>query len=179
METSTAQRASFPAIAIRSIWYGLIAGMISGMVKIGWETIFPPRTIARNATNPPQHLLEQLGLSHDTTHAFVYFSTDQKVYYVALIIHFAFAIVFAALYIFLAQYWKPVTLWQGTIYGVVIWLAFHWIIMPAMGTIPALWNQPFDEHFSEFFGHIVWAWSIAATAYYLAAKDKKAVLINL
>lgn len=26
----------------KSIWYGFIAGMISGMVKIGWENIFPP-----------------------------------------------------------------------------------------------------------------------------------------
>ena len=28
--------------------------------------------------------------------------------------------------------------------------------MPAMGIVPAPWNQPFGEHFSEFFGHIIW-----------------------
>lgn len=22
------------------------------------------------------------------------------------------------------------------------------------------WDQPFGEHFSEFFGHIIWMWSI-------------------
>lgn len=32
--------------------------------------------------------------------------------------------------------------------------------MPAVGIVPAPWNQPFGEHFSEFFGHIVWTWSI-------------------
>ncbi len=54
--------ASFKEISIKSIWYGLIAGMISGMVKIGWESIFPPRTIARNLINPPQHMAMQLGI---------------------------------------------------------------------------------------------------------------------
>ena len=47
----------------KSVWYGIIAGMISGMVKIGWEKILPPRTLARDATNPPQHMLQQLGAS--------------------------------------------------------------------------------------------------------------------
>ncbi len=28
-------------VVLKSIWYGFIAGMISGMVKIGWENIFP------------------------------------------------------------------------------------------------------------------------------------------
>lgn len=172
-------KAPLGAIIWKSIWYGFIAGMISGMVKIGWEAILPPRTLARNATNPPQHLLEQLGMSHDTTHAFVYYSTDQKVFYVALIIHFAFSLVFAMLYLFLAQFWSKVTLWQGALYGIAIWIAFHVIIMPAMGTVPPAWNQPFDEHFSEFFGHIVWAWSIAAVGFFLAAKDKSKTLVNL
>lgn len=76
---------SFRIILLKSIWYGFIAGMISGMVKIGWENILPPRTLARNATNPPQHLLEQFGMSSKAVHAFVYYSTDQKVYFVAQI----------------------------------------------------------------------------------------------
>ncbi len=37
---------------------GTIAGVISGMVKIGWEAILPPRTQERDETNPPQRLLQ-------------------------------------------------------------------------------------------------------------------------
>ena len=96
-----------------------------------------------------------------------------------MILHFSFSIFFAALFIFIAQYWKAITLWQGAAYGIVIWIIWHIILMPAMGTVPAPWNQPFDEHFSEFFGHIVWAWAIAACAYYLIAKDKKGHLENI
>lgn len=55
-------KASLKEIIIKSVWYGFIAGMISGMVKIGWENIFPPRTIARNLINPPQHMAMQLGI---------------------------------------------------------------------------------------------------------------------
>ena len=62
--------ASLKEIILKSIWFGFISGMISGMVKIGWEAILPPRTIARNLTNPPQHMMEQFGaiFSHPLIH---------------------------------------------------------------------------------------------------------------
>ena len=41
---------------------GTAAGVISGLVKLGWENILPPRTPERNKTNPPQKLLEQMGV---------------------------------------------------------------------------------------------------------------------
>lgn len=41
-------------VFFKSVWFGIIAGMISGMVKIGWEKILPPRTLARDVVNPPQ-----------------------------------------------------------------------------------------------------------------------------
>ena len=33
---------------------GVSAGVISGLVKLGWENILPPRTPERNKVNPPQ-----------------------------------------------------------------------------------------------------------------------------
>ncbi|CAK8054811.1 YagU family protein [Eupransor demetentiae] len=179
MFTLTKPKASFMEIITKSVWYGFIAGMISGMVKIGWEKILPPRTLARDATNPPQEMLQQMGFTYDQTHAYVYYSHDQKVFFTALIIHFGFSIVFAGLFVLLSQYWPTVGMGQGAIYGIVIWIAFHLIIMPLMGTTPAAWKLPFDEQFSEFFGHIIWAWSIAATVYYLIAKSKHGKLTNI
>ncbi|MBM7543335.1 YagU family protein [Periweissella beninensis] len=179
MFTLRKPKASFMSIAIKSVWYGLIAGMISGMVKIGWENIFPPRTIARNLINPPQHMAMQLGIPKKLVESYFYFSQDQKVFWFTLILHFSFAIVFSILYVFISQYWSKIGLWQGAAYGIVLWIVWHIILMPAFGTIPAPWNQPFDEHFSEFFGHIVWAWSIAAVTYFLIAKDKSKTLENI
>ena len=69
-------------------------------------------------------------------------------------------------------------LWEGALYGIIIWVAWHLIIMPVLGTTPAPWQMPFAEHFSEFFGHIVWGWSIAAVGYYLIAKQRVKTLTN-
>ncbi|WP_315277845.1 DUF1440 domain-containing protein [Rothia aeria] len=76
------------------------------------------------------------------------------------LVHFAFAIFFAVLYCVVAEYWPKIKLWQGVAFGIVLDILFHVIIMPAMGVVPAPWNQPFGEHLSEFFGHILWLWSI-------------------
>lgn len=39
-------------IVFKSLWFGILSGMVSGMVKIGWEALLPPRTLERNSTNP-------------------------------------------------------------------------------------------------------------------------------
>lgn len=167
-------------VFLKSVWFGIIAGMISGMVKIGWEKILPPRTLARDVVNPPQHMLQQMGASYKFIHAYVIYNTDKKVFWVALILHFSFSIFFAWLLIYMVQFKKTAWtgLWEGALYGIIIWVAWHLIIMPVLGTTPAPWQMPFAEHFSEFFGHIVWGWSIAAVGYYLIAKQKVKTLTN-
>ncbi|CCI81075.1 Putative uncharacterized protein [Lactobacillus hominis DSM 23910 = CRBIP 24.179] len=69
-------------------------------------------------------------------------------------------------------------LWQGAFYGFLIWVVWHLSLMPILGTTPAPWQMPFAEHFSEFFGHLIWGWSIAAVGYYMIAKQKVQTLTN-
>ena len=116
---------------------GVLGGIVSAIVKFGWEVPLPPRTPERNATNPPQGLP-----------------------WVSFIVHFAFSIGFAVLYCVLAERFPQIKLWQGAAFGIFVYVAFHVVLMPLMGTVPAPWNQPFAEHFSEFFGHIIWLWAI-------------------
>ncbi len=142
-----------------AILVGLIGGAFSAIVKFGWEVPFPPRTPARNATNPPQKLLEQFGISADTAHTTVTFNGNALPIY-SFLIHFSFAIAFGVLYCVVAEYYPQITLWQGAAFGFLVWVGFHLVVMPAMGTVPAPWNQPWQEHFSECFGHILWMWSI-------------------
>lgn len=127
-------------VFFKSVWFGIIAGMISGMVKIGWEKILPPRTLARDVVNPPQHMLQQMGASYKFTHTYVIYNTDQKVFWVALILHFSFSIFFAWLLIYMVQFKKTAWagLWEGALYGIIIWVAWHLIIMPVLGTTPHL-----------------------------------------
>lgn len=44
--------------------------------------------------------------------------------------------------------------------GIVATIAVHWISFPLLGLTPSLIHIPFDEYFSELFGHIVWFWAI-------------------
>ena len=134
-----------PAVAVL---VGVIAGIFSGIVKFGWEVPFPPRSPERNATNPPKALLELLGMSPEATHqTYTYLGNDLP--WVSFIVHFAFAISFAVLYCVIAEYRPGITLWQGAVFGLAVWVAFHLVVMPLMGIVPAPWEQPFGEHFSE------------------------------
>eukprot|EP01083_Nonionella_stella_P264237 896650_1 len=91
---------------------GVVAGIFSAIVKFGWEVPFPPRTPERNATNPPQQLLEQLGFSDHFAHTLVYFNGN-GLPVMSFIIHFGFAIFFGVAYCVGAERFPKITLWQG------------------------------------------------------------------
>ncbi|HDG5453529.1 YagU family protein [Staphylococcus aureus] len=141
------------------IYAGIIGGLLSGIVKLGWEVMFPPRTPERNATNPPQELLQQLGFSSEFTHQTYTFS-NMELPWVSFIVHFSFSIVIAIIYCILVKKYAYLAMGQGAVFGIAIWVLFHLIIMPIMHTVPAVWDQPYQEHLSEFFGHIVWMMTI-------------------
>ena len=93
---------------------GIISGIISGFIKFGWEVPFPPRTPERDFTNPPQQLLEQLGMYHDLSHLMYYFNENPRPI-MSFIIHFAFSIVCAMIYCVVAEYHPKINLGQGTV----------------------------------------------------------------
>jgi putative membrane protein len=140
-----------------ALFLGVITGCICAIVKFGWEVPFPPRTPDRNVTNPPQQMLEQLGFSDDFVHTTYTFNGNQCPI-VSFIAHFGFSIAFAALYCLIAERNPQIKLWQGVAYGLFIWILWHLILMPALNTTPAPWNEPFAEHFSEATGHAAWMW---------------------
>lgn len=144
---------------------GLIAGAFSAIVKFGWEVPFPPRTPERDATNPPQTMLELwFGMSPEQSHALIFFNGNPRPIY-SFIVHFAFSIVIALFYCIVAEYFPRIKLWQGAVFGFLAWIFFHVLLMPLTGLVPTPFpwvegGQTWDEHFSECFGHILWVWSI-------------------
>ncbi|WP_366180989.1 DUF1440 domain-containing protein [Actinomyces timonensis] len=148
-----------------AIIVGLIGGFFSAIVKFGWEVPFPPRTPGvRSETNPPQSMLEWFGMSHDASHATVTFNNNPAPI-MSFIVHFSFAIAFALIYCVLAEYYPGIKLWQGTAFGVLVYVGAHVVVMPLLGWAPSPFPwvagaQTWSEHFSEFFGHIIWLWSI-------------------
>ena len=83
---------------IKLLWAGIIAGLLSGIVKLGWEVMFPPRTPVRDATNPPQQLLQLLGVPSDVTHLTYSFS-EHALPWISFIVHYSFSAVIAIIYI--------------------------------------------------------------------------------
>ncbi len=90
---------------------GGVAGIVSGLVKLGWENVLPPRTPARDKTNPPQRLLEQFGVPSRLTHA-TYTYSEQQLPWVSYLIHFGFSTSFAVFYTVAGRYvlYSP---WSG------------------------------------------------------------------
>ncbi|MDO4666014.1 MAG: YagU family protein [Actinomycetaceae bacterium] len=156
LQQTDPQRRNYAVAAL----VGLIGGIVSAIVKFGWEVPLPPRTPERNSTNPPQSLLELFGLSPDMTHASYTFNGNEGLPWMSFIIHFAFAIVFAVFYCVTAERFPKIKLWQGMAFGIVIWVVFHVVLMPALGVVPMPWHQPWQEHFSEIPGHMIWMWVI-------------------
>src|SRR5580698_9905995 len=107
-----------------SLALGVITGVICAITKFGWEIPFPPRTPARDLTNPPQQFLQQLGFSPHFTHL-TYFYNGNPRPGISILVHFGFSFTFAILYCYLAEFYPKVKLWQGTAYGLCLWFAFH------------------------------------------------------
>lgn len=103
------------------IYAGIIGGLLSGIVKLGWEVMFPPRTPERNATNPPQELLQQLGFSSEFTHQTYTFS-NMQLPWVSFIVHFSFSIVIAIIYCILVKKYAYLAMGQGAVFGIAIWV---------------------------------------------------------
>lgn len=76
---------------------GVTGGVISGLVKLGWENILPPRTPQRDQTNPPQQLLQQIGIPASVTHA-TYSYSGHDLPGVSYVMHFGFSTTFAVAY---------------------------------------------------------------------------------
>lgn len=78
-------------------------------------------------------MLQQLGAFVKFTHTYVLYSTDQKIYWVALILHFSFSIFFAYFLIYMAQYNKTkwIAMWMvpsmGFLFG-LYGILFLWLL---------------------------------------------------
>lgn len=134
---------------------GIAGGIISGFVKSGTESILPPRTPDRPI--PPAEVLQSFGIHTDDM---IYHYSDHIVNWGISGVHYLFSVVFAVFYCLAVEIFPIVKLWQGLLFGVLVTLAFHGVVLPLGGWAPAIWNLPFDELFSESVGHLLWAWTI-------------------
>lgn len=130
---------------------GVVAGLSSGAVKMGWESLFPPRTPDREV--PPVTFLQQRGVDPDSA---TYTYNGNQVPWGVLAVHFGFSVVTVAAYSVAAEFLPRTRLWAGAAYGLGAFVVAHEIVLPRLGLSPKAKDLPIEEHASELFGHVVW-----------------------
>lgn len=142
-----------------AFFVGIIGGIVSAFVKWGAEVPFPPRTFTggRDEFNPPfLFLRDYLGIDPTAT----VYTFSEHIINPVMITHILFSLVFAIGYCLVAEVFPKVKMWQGAMAGLLATVAVHGVSFPLLNLTPPLSELPFDEYFSEIFGHVVWFWSI-------------------
>jgi putative membrane protein len=130
---------------------GVVAGLSSGAIKMGWESLFPPRRPDREV--PPVTFLEQRGIDPD---AYTYEYNGNTVPLGVLAVHFGFSLVTVAGYAVVAEYLPRAKLLAGAAYGLGVFVVAHEIVLPRLGLSPKASELPIEEHASELVGHVFW-----------------------
>jgi len=140
-----------------AIYIGIIAGIISALVKSGFEGLIPPRTI--ETPPPPIVLLEKLGFH---TENMTYQWMDYTINWGGNGVHILFSITIAVLYCILNEYFVKAKMLHGIIFGIGVSVLAHGLVVPLLGLSGWLWIAGTEALISEFVGTAFWIWTIEA-----------------
>lgn len=155
------------------VWTTLIGGFISSLVKWGSEVNMPPR-MPGEVSPPGAHINAwmgwlQWGGEPFNQHSLDYVYQGNSILAAVTLYHWFFSFVFAGVYVLGSKYWAPMRAWYGVLYGIIITVVMHYLLIPLLGfRNPAyadgatgwFWNLNAAEHISEILGHIYWSVSI-------------------
>ncbi|ATH61860.1 DUF1440 domain-containing protein [Staphylococcus pasteuri] len=134
---------------------GIVGGFLGGAVKMGWEALMPPRTPERDEEPPPMTLLNQLGLPENIKNA-TYHYNGNDIPLTIMGVHYGFSIVNAISYTLIAEKCPQVKALNGSIFGIIVNIAFHEYLLPKLSLTPKVEDLPKEERLSELLGHIIW-----------------------
>lgn len=134
---------------------GIVGGFLGGAVKMGWEALMPPRTPERDEEPPPMTLLNQLGLPENIKNA-TYHYNGNDIPLTIMGVHYGFSIVNAISYTLIAEKCPRVKALNGSIFGIIVNIAFHEYLLPKLSLTPKVEDLPKEERLSELLGHIIW-----------------------
>ncbi|RKS87188.1 putative membrane protein [Orbus hercynius] len=139
------------------VYIGIIAGIFSALVKSGFETLIPPRTL--ETTPPPVMLLEKLGVN---VSAMDYHWLGYTINWGGNGVHILFSIVIAIIYCAACEYLVKTKILHGIIFGLGVSVFAHGLVVPLLGLSGWLWLAGPQALISEFVGTAFWIWSIEA-----------------
>ena len=140
-----------------AIRVGVVAGILSALVKSGVETLIPPRTLS--TPPPPVVLLEKLGVNVDVlTYDWMGYSINWGCNGVDII----FSMVIAVIYCVVVEFLPRANILHGIVFGVGVSVFAHGLVVPLMGLSGWLWSAGPQALISEFVGTAFWIWTIEA-----------------
>lgn len=139
--------------AARGLLAGALGGLVGAGMKLVGEAVFPPRMPGEPV--PPAVMVSRVVefLSGNPL-------LPSKELLATQVFHWTFSIAVGALYGMLAERFPRVTLGRGVVFGLVLCLATHETLLPALGfSIP--WGQmPLKEHLSELSTHALFGFCV-------------------
>lgn len=150
------------------LWTTLVGGFISSLVKWGSEVNMPPR-MAGEISPPGAHIDAWLCWLGINSHSLDYLYQGINVPGAVTLYHWLFSFAFALVYVVGSVYWPKIRLGFGALYGVIITVVMHGLLIPLLGlrnpvyadgATGWLWHLNAAELSSEILGHIYWSVSI-------------------
>ncbi len=142
---------------VLAIYIAIIAGIISALVKSGFEGLIPPRT--PTTIPPPEVLLGKLGFN---VQAMTYQWLDTTINWGGNGVHILSSIVMAIIYCVTAEYLPRVKMLHGIVFGIGVSVLAHGLVVPLLGLSGWLWLAGPEAMISEFVGTGFWIWTIEA-----------------
>ncbi|XWO13857.1 Inner membrane protein [Candidatus Hepatincola sp. Pdp] len=161
------------------IWGTIIGGLTSSFIKWGAEVIMPPR-IPGEISPPAAHIDSWLGWVGINQHSLDYVYQGTTILGAVSIYHVLFCVFCTFFYVFISAYCPKIRALYGAVYGIIITLLAHGLMIPIFGLrnpiynpgkVGWLWNLNGYELWAETVGHILWGVSleiclIAVLAYF-------------
>lgn len=148
-----------------AILRGILAGLIAGAVGAGaMSLVHKGLSAATSASRPPTAAAQQerdedptVKVADAITRPLLHRPLpEDKKPLAGNLVHYAFGAGVGGLYGALATIMPRVTVARGLPFGVVVWLAAHVIMVPALGLAPPLTRQPSLKEASELVLHLVY-----------------------
>jgi putative membrane protein len=153
----------FRSATAQAVLAGMLAGAVGGFVgsfsKIGGEVLYPPRPDAK--ISPPA-LLAQKIVGHPLPPA-----TQELI---SASVHFGFGTLTGAAYGAAAEFAPIVKIGVGLGFGLVLQIFTHETLVPLAGLDQAPWDQPFRDHASEIFTHLLYGITVEGIRRMIRAK---------
>jgi putative membrane protein len=135
-----------------SLLKGLLAGVAGGLAgsaaKALAEKLFPPRT--QGQVPPPQLLIELAGKAAGA-------SVPEPAKQAATHgIHWGFGTIIGGVYGVAAELSPKVTSWRGGVFGLTVNRIAHDQMLPTLGLVEPVPEQPAQERVSEWVTHVVY-----------------------